>query len=250
LIEAAMREGESRHWKYLELRGGHELLSDLPQSVSYYGHKLNLKLPTQEIFQRFEGSVQRAIRKAERSEVTVRFAANIKAVEDYYRLHCRTRMKHGAPPQPFRFFRSLCENVLQKGRGFVALAMHHDRPIAGAVFLEFRGKVIYKFAASDERYQEYRGSNLVVWKSIQKLIESGASELILGKTALSNDGLRRFKSGWGAEEYIVQYARYCFEHRAYVKLSDLAAGPQARVFSLMPAFVLRWIGRAAYPHMS
>src|SRR5687767_12083189 len=132
LIESAMREGESRHWKYLELRGGHELLDQLPQSVSFYGHKLNLKISAEQIFQKFESSVQRAIRKAERAEVAVRCATDLQAVEDYYRLHCQTRIKHGAPPQPFRFFRSLSENALQKGRGFVALAMLQDRPIAGA----------------------------------------------------------------------------------------------------------------------
>ena len=38
--------------------------------------------------------------------------------------------------------------------------------------------------------------------------------------------------------------------RLQMELSDLATGPQARIFALMPTFVSRWIGRAAYPHMS
>jgi len=49
--------------------------------------------------------------------------------------------------------------------------------------------------------------------------------------------LRRFKRNWGAEEYFVYHARYCFEQRRYVKTGDLAAGKQARAFALLPIFL-------------
>ncbi len=250
LLEVATREGQARGWKYLELRGGLELLDGVPAAVCFYGHLLRLNIPAEDAFANFDSSVQRALRKAERAGVTVEFGTDLEAVRDYYELHCRTRTKHGAPPQPFRFFRALGEHVLQKGQGFIALARHGRRPIAGAVFLRFGHTAIYKFSASDERCQEWRGPNLVLWQSIRRLIELGARELDFGKTSLTNEGLRRFKRNWGAEERLIRYARYCFRRQDFVKITDLASGAQARLFARLPVFFSRWIGRAVYPHLS
>ena len=75
-------------------------------------------------------------------------------------------------------------------------------------------------------------------------------ELDFGKTSLSNEGLRRFKRNWGAEERLIRYARYDFRQSGFVKISDMAAGAQARLFAILPVFFSRWIGRAVYPHLS
>jgi hypothetical protein len=250
LLDSAMQQGKLRGWKSLDLRGGLESFPSISESVSFYTHLLRLKSSSAELFETFDSSVRRAIRKAERCGVAVECHTDLEAVRAYYRLHCRTRTRHGAPPQPFGFFRSLWENVLQKGQGFVTLAMHRDRPVAGAVFLQFGRKAIYKFSASDERYQELRGPNLVIWQAVKKLVDEGAVELNFGRTSLSNEGLRRFKRYWNAEERIVHYARYCFERQKFVKVADLAAGLQARIFALLPVFLSRWVGRAVYAHMS
>src|SRR5436190_8230074 len=150
LLAVARNEGRSRGWKHLELRGGHGLFDGAPESVSFYGHALGLNTRVEDTFAQFDDSVQRALRKAERNGVRVEFGTDLKSVHAYYRLHCRTRSRLGAPPQPFRFFEKLCENILEKGHGFVALAMHGPQPIAGAVFFRFARQAIYKFSASDE----------------------------------------------------------------------------------------------------
>ena len=250
LLDVATHEGLSRGWKYLELRGGHELFHHLPESVSFHGHTLGLNLKADEAFAKFDHAVQRNIRKAERAGVTVEFATDADAVRAYYELHCRTRTKHGAPPQPFRFFDKLREHILEKGHGFIALARHGGRPIAGAVFFRFARTALYKFSASDERFQDLRGPNLVIWQSIRRLMDAGVMELDFGKTSQANEGLRRFKRQWGADERVIRYARYDFARRQFVKTSDLAAGIQARLFALMPVAVSRCLGRAIYPHLS
>jgi lipid II:glycine glycyltransferase (peptidoglycan interpeptide bridge formation enzyme) len=194
--------------------------------------------------------VRRAVRKAERSGVTVRFATDLSSMRAYYRLHCRTRTRLGAPPQPFRFFAAIVENVFSKGHGFVALAMHDGRPISGAVFFQFNGKAIYKFSASDERLQELRGANLVIWRAIEKLSAAGARELSFGRTSLANAGLRRFKLGWGARERMQTRGRYSFATSSFVRIHDLASGAHVRLFTAMPICVSRWIGALIYPHLS
>jgi CelD/BcsL family acetyltransferase involved in cellulose biosynthesis len=250
LLDIATHEGLARGWKYLELRGGHELFHDLPESVSFHHHVLSLPPKVEDAFENFEPSVQRNIRKAERAGVTVEFGTDAATVRAYYELHCRTRTKHGAPPQPFRFFEALGTHILEPGHGFIALAKHGGRPIAGAVFFRFARTAIYKFSASDERFQDLRGPNLVIWQGLRRLIATGVMELDFGKTSQVNEGLRRFKRQWGAEERVIRYARYDFARRRFVKTSDLAAGLQARIFALMPLAVSRLIGRAVYPHLS
>ena len=132
----------------------------------------------------------------------------------------------------------------------MALARRNGKAVAGAVFFTFGSKAIYKFSASDDREQEFRGANLVLWRALQHLLRSGATELNFGKTSLSNEGLCRFKRSWGATEYLIRYARYSLPERKFVKMTDLSSGAQARIFALLPVCVSRWIGRAVYSHLS
>jgi hypothetical protein len=106
LTEAALDEGRRRGWKHLELRGCSECLPDARPSLSFYGHHLGLERGEKGIFERFESSVQRAIRKATKEGVRVEIASGLEAVEMFFRLHCKTRRKHGLPPQSFDFLKA------------------------------------------------------------------------------------------------------------------------------------------------
>ncbi len=246
LMEVATHAARAGGWRHLEMCADITAEAD----ASYYTHRLALDRNASQVFDRCDSAVRRAVRKAERSGVSVRFATDLESLRDYYRLHCRTRTRLGSPPQPFRFFVSICEHILEKGHGFIALAMHDGRPVSGAVFFQFNGRAIYKFSASDERLQELRGANLVIWRAIEKLIASGARELNFGRTSLANAGLRRFKLNWGAEESVIARIRYSFENQSTTLVRDLATGAQARLFAALPVCVSRWIGSLAYPHLT
>jgi hypothetical protein len=246
LINVAVRQAHVSDWKHLELCGDHPI----EDSATYYRHQIDLKQGADGAFGNFESSVRRAIRKAERTDVAVEFSTSLDAVEVFYQLHCRTRTRHGAPPQPFRFFESLWRHVVDKQHGFVALAHHEGRPIAGAVFFTFGRKALYKFGASDTRFNSSRGTNLVIWRSIQKLAGAGIAELDFGRTSHQNFGLRRFKLGWGARESLIRHARYCVDSRRFVSARDIATGIHTRICSALPVFASRWVGALAYPHMT
>src|ERR1039458_10634247 len=93
--------GAGRGWKYLELRGGRNLLPSAPASQAYYGHELNLREDEKGLFAGLKESVRRAIRKAEKLGLTVEILKDLEAIREFYTLQCRTRKKHGLPPQPF-----------------------------------------------------------------------------------------------------------------------------------------------------
>jgi len=243
LNAAVVEEGKRRQWNYVEFRG--TPVAKANASLSFYCHRLELQ-SVDKTFAKFESSVQRAIRKAERSGVTVEITDTLEAARVFYGLHEKTRQKHGIPPQSFVFFANIHRHILQTGQGFVVLAREADRVIAAAMFFQFGNRAIYKFGASDDRFQRLRANNLVFWKAICALADSGVAGLDFGRTSLDNEGLRRFKLGWGSRESRVDYFKYDFRRNGFAKDCDRASGWHTRVFNVLPRPVCRWAGAMLY----
>jgi hypothetical protein len=89
-----------------------------------------------------------------------------------------------------------------------------------------------------------------MWKAIKLCCERGLTTLHLGRTSMSNEGLRRFKMGFGAAEQEIHYARYDFETKQFVRDTDRVEGWYNRVFNFTPLPVLRMAGSILYPHLS
>ena len=248
LIEAAMAFGRMRRWKSVEWRGGRELFPEAPASLAFYGHKVVLEPDQNRMFRRLESSVQRAIRKAEKSGVTVTVSQSLEATKVFYSLQCKTRRKHGLPPQPFDFFQNIFDHIVSKNLGMIAIANSQQRPIAASVYLLAGTRAVYKFGASDESFQHLRGSNLVMWEAIKWLAGHGATILHLGRSSFGNEGLRKFKLGWGAAEENIEYVKYDLRKHAFVMETDESTGWHNRVFNMLPLSVSRMAGTFLYRH--
>jgi len=170
-------------------------------------------------------------------------------VRSFYGLHCQTRRKHGVPPQPFRFFRSIHRHILSRGLGQVIIASNQNRPIAANVYFHAGKKAIYKYGASDHAFQELRGSNLVMWRAIQDYARQGYESLHFGRTSHAAEGLRRFKLGWGAREERIDYLRYDCRQARFIPTKEEAFGWHNSLMTRMPLIFLRMVGAALYPHM-
>jgi hypothetical protein len=248
LIEAAMAFGRMRGWKSVEWRGGRELFAEAPASLAFYGHKVVLEADEDRMFARLESSVRRAIRKAEKNGVTVTISQNLKAMKVFYSLQCKTRRKHGLPPQPFAFFRNIFEYIVSKNQGMIAIASSQQCPVAASIYLQMGARAVYKFGASDESFQQLRGPNLLMWEAIKWLTRHGATTLHLGRTSLGNEGLRKFKLGWGAGEEIIEYVKYDLRKHAFVTETDESTGWYNRVFNVVPSGMSRLAGALLYRH--
>ena len=248
IFRDAVEFGKLRRWKYIECRGGRELFHEVPASLSFYGHSVDLTAREDELFARFDSSVRRAIRKAERAGVTVEVSQSQEAVKVFYGLQCQTRKKHGLPPQPFKFFLNIHRHILSQDMGLVILARHQGRPVAGSVYFIFRDKAIYKFGASDETHQDLRGGNLVMWTAIKEFVLRGVKRLDLGRTSMGNEGLRKFKLGWGTAEHNIEYVKFDLQKNEFVTGSDETSGWHTQVFHRMPCLLSRAVGAALYKH--
>ena len=244
-----VRFAQERRWKHLEIRGGKSFQLAPSAATKFYGHTLDLRSGAEELTTRFASPVRRAIRKAERSDVSAAVVRNRPAISDFYRLHVQTRRRHGLPPQPASFFLNIYEHIIRPGLGFIVLARRGSRPIAAAIFFRFGKNALYKYGASDKRFQEFRANNLVMWRGIQFLARNAAEKLHFGRTACENDGLRRFKLSWGTEEETIDYFRIDSSGGQCLIAAPHHSGFHKRIFGRLPLAFNRLAGSMIYPHL-
>jgi len=247
--DRVVRFARERRWKHLEIRGGKLFQSVSSSAVTFYGHTLDLRRHVEELHERFDSPVRRAIRKAERSNVSALVVRSRQAIDDFYRLHVQTRQRHGLPPQPASFFLNTYEHIIKPGLGFIVLARRGSRPIAAAVFFRFGKNAVYKYGASDKRFQEFRANNLVMWHGIQLLARTGVEKLHFGRTDCENDGLRRFKLSWDTQEEPIDYFRVDPSGRQCPPPIRRNGGLHKRIFGRLPLVFNRLAGSILYPHL-
>jgi len=250
LYSGAAAAAVDRRWKYLEVRGGLRFFPGAIPSVSFVGHRLDLQGPPDALFGRCESSVRRAVRKAEQGNLSVEFATSLESVRVFHQLLCKTRRRHGVPPQPLAFFEQIHRHVLAAGQGCVVLVRSGVTPVAGAVYFHFGSTVTYKFGASDEQFQQLRANNLVMWSAIKHFAARGFSTLDFGRSSLANVGLQKFKLGWGTVEHPIDYVRRNLRSGQFVTVGDGAAGWHTRAMTKLPDPVFKLIGSMLYKHMA
>jgi hypothetical protein len=251
LLDKLVELARERKWDYFQLRGGR---GNLPTGAiadveRFYGHKLDLSVGRDSLFGGFDGSVRRAVRKAENCGIRIEISSARKAMLDFYYLHVRTRGRHGLPPQSLSFFLNIDEEIMKRQLGFIVLAKRQNKPIAGAVFFCSRDTALFKFGASDERTHQFRGNNLVMWEGIRHLVGKGLKTLHFGRTALNNAGLRRFKLSWGTEEEVIEYFRFALSPQRWLNSVRNASDFHNQLFRSLPPFVNRFAGALIYSHL-
>lgn len=242
-LEALAR---SRHWTHLELRPGMPSDPAEPASVRYYNHVVALHADEATQLDACEPATRRSLRKAQSSGLRLTVDSDPANLDAYFRLHCLTRRRQGAPPQPMRFFTKLHQELLTRGMGFIVLAWKDTVAVAGAVFLHFQTRATYKFGASDLAHQALRPNQWVLWTGFRHATRLGCTQMDLGRTSLHHDGLRRFKRGWGAQETVQASFRFRLSTGDLVPVPDRTTGLQTALFQHLPLWVNRWMGNLLY----
>jgi hypothetical protein len=249
IMEKLSGHGREEGWKTLQTRGLVKDTDGVENAPDYYVHELDL-LPGEEyLLGQVRSSTRRNIRKSEKQGVQIVEENSNKGLGEFCRLNNLTRRDHGLPPQPRKFFECLFKNVIKPGMGRILLAIYENRCVASAVFLHFNGHAVYKYGASDRKYQRLRANNLIMWEAIKTYSGEGASTFHFGRSEPENSGLLQFKRGWGAVEGPLVYKKYDFENKQWIPDPVSASGLHTHLFSRLPLFMLNWIGRVLYRHM-
>ena len=243
-----------KNYKYIELRGENYPFTSFPYSRGYV-HKIDLTPGEERIYKNIRSSNKRNIKKASREHIKIKFSKNSRSINDFYNLNILTRKRHGLPPQPFLFFKNINELLMSKGFCEVAESIYKGKVIASSVFLTFGKKVLYKFGASDYRFQNLRANDLLFWEAIQHYSELGYEEFCFGRTSEESESLRRFKLGWGAGEQSLDYYRYNLKRKRFdsdnnfTLKSPKETGYHNFVFRNSPKSLLKFIGNITYRHI-
>jgi hypothetical protein len=249
VLDVIIRHSSNAGWDTIELRGCNSLPADITPSSVYYRHIIDLTKGEKALLAGLRQSTRNNIRKCERTGTTVTMDTSRDAVRHFCRLNCMTRKLHGLPPQPFSFFEMIQKHLLAQDSGIVAIASHEGKVVAGAVFLHFGDKALYKYGASDRRYQHLRANNLIMWQAMEWYARKGFQSLCLGRTEPENDGLLQFKRGWGVTEEMLPYYKYNLKRSVFVREPSKTTGFFNPIFRAMPIPFLRLTGALLYRHM-
>jgi CelD/BcsL family acetyltransferase involved in cellulose biosynthesis len=249
LLDQVILAARRLKWKFLEMRGADALFRGAPPYTVYYRHTLVLPANEEVVFSGLRSNYRAKIRKAYRNDLKVEILRSPDAIAEYYRLHCLTRKRHGLPPQPTCFFKKIHEHIIAKDFGFVILVSHQGRNVAGAIFFYFGDRVMYKFGASDRRYQHLHPNYLLFWHAIQWLCHNGYKELCFGRSAASDKGLVQFKGGWGTNKSPLYYYKYDLKTTSFVENLNQAVENGYAISKKMPIMLLKLVGSVLYPHI-
>lgn len=240
------RLAAERGWSEVEFRFGLTEREGSESSVSFYSHVVELDGSDAGQLAMADSSVRRCLKKFQGGPMSVTVGTSLEDVRRYYELHCLTRRRQGSPPQPWLFFSNIQAELLARGMGYVVLASLESKPIAGAVFLHMGRRAMYKFGASDLSFQHLRPNHGVMWTGLRHGARIGCVSMDLGRTSLDNDGLRRFKSGWGSLETRQVYHCLDVGSNSWRRLVDRTTGWQTHVFRRSPVWLSRLVGQWVY----
>ena len=99
-------------------------------------------------------------------------------------------------------------------------------------------------SASDRTRGDVGGGQAVVWEAVHWGSQNGHTEFDFGRTELGHEGLRMFKSAWGAEERALTYT--ALADRPPRSGDGRALRLLGPVIRKSPEFVSRVIGRLGY----
>lgn len=247
------RDSKREHLKYVEIRplrlhhGSLSLQTGFREDKRFCLHKLDLRPGVDELFRNFhKTAVQQCIGRAQREALAYEEGRSQPLFAKFFQLLLLTRRRHLLPPQPMRWFRNLADCL---GDAFKLRVVSRGHvPVAAILTLLHQNSMVYKYGASDARFNNLGGMPLLLWRTIQEAKASGAHEFDLGRSDFDNSGLITFKNRLGATGSELTYYRSPARHS-----QNTGAGWQIQVakqvFARMPDHVFAATGNLLYKHM-
>jgi lipid II:glycine glycyltransferase (peptidoglycan interpeptide bridge formation enzyme) len=115
------------------------------------------------------------------------------------------------------------------------------------VYLSWGKNLIAKYAASREDSFNLRPNNLLFWEGIRWGCRNGFKVFDMGRTELENEGLRNFKSRWGAVEEPLYYS--IISSTPYKPANDRLEHVMHSVIKNSPQWVCKLSGELLYRYV-
>lgn len=153
---------------------------------------LNLKLPQDELWQRFDGSVRRQIKKAEKSDFELSDRLDADEAFNLFRA-VFTRRGEKCPVSAAAYSEILLGEELKDARE--VFSAHEDGRLAGyVVLLRFQDRLYYSLAATAQDQLPSGVSSLLIWEIVKA--HSGGQWSQLDFVGANVPSIARFKEGF------------------------------------------------------
>ena len=236
-------------WRYIQIRPrtAPVIADGFERDEANYLYTIDLGRDIDAIFAAIKKNNRYDIRRAEQTSLRPVVGRDQSFVRAYFRLHAMTRSTQGVPPQPYAWFENLARCLGEMLE--IHLLLDGDTPIAGLVTIQFRDQLMLKYSASDPVRDRLGMGKSLVWRSICRAKERGATTLDWGRCEAHHTGLAQFKERFGAVRSDLVYLRSPGvtskrERSSWVNTAARSIVPR------LPVRVLTAAGRVAYRHVA
>jgi hypothetical protein len=177
---------------------GSDFAKHASRRIDTFTHILALDRPPEEIYDRFDYSIKKNIRKAQRSNVVVRDAQTIDDVDIYFEMTQAIASKYGRPSYSRELFRGVFQLMVPRGEARFTLAFRDDQPLAGTMHLVDKRQIFNWLTASYPDGLEYRPNDALDSSMIEWASRKGLKAYNFGGSPPDAPGLIKFKEKWGA----------------------------------------------------
>ncbi len=226
----------------LELRAAAADVPDVKAAQVGYRHVLQIPASADDLHPNkgHRYSRNRAIRQG----VTVQRTTSHEALDTFYTLHTMTRRRHGVPVQPRRLFELLWERMIVPGNGVISVASVDGVEHAAAVYLMHNKTMIAKYHASHPGLPDVGAGYLIDWDAMLFASAEGYTELDMGRSDCDAEGLRLYKSSWGAQELPLVYSQLASDEATRPQMHQ--QGLSKAIIRNSPLWLCRFAGQVLY----
>ena len=247
LLEEAILLFQKSNVNTLEIRGtlGDERFMTIN---SFSTHTLELSSNPEDVWLKLhKGSVRRAIKKAEKSGVTVETTRDLDDWKKFYEVNAVTKQHLGVPCHPWKFFKNMFDILGNQASLYVS--KYNGEIIGGGIMLYFKDAVTYGYGAADPNYLNLCPYNAFLWKSIEDACIKGYNIYDFGRTSYSNTGLIEFKKRWGTVETKLYYSNYPAKSNSLSENRESTKYKLAsKIIDEMPLLIYKPFSDAVFQH--
>lgn len=193
----------------------------------------------QSCWETLSGSARRNVRRSRREAVRIA-AGDCADLDEFMQVLASTRRRLGLPLPP----RSWLKRLLSSGLAGLVVARSRGRLCAAILFVSDEHSVHYSIPAYSDEGARLRSLDGCVWELMRMAVAERRSWLCLGGSGPEDEGLRRFKRKWGAEERPI--------HTLANRPRSARLGTRAvrhRLTSMLPTPALELMGHACLRYL-
>jgi hypothetical protein len=160
-----------------------------------------------DVFKQFsKSSMQRKIKKAEKSGYGLSRETNAKTLNAFTSMQAETRRRQGSPTFPAKFFPLMAECLGEAFHIHSALNAEGE-VVASIIFIDDGDTTIYGYGASLDRREIWQDgvNQLVMWDAIRAAYARGRTLVDFGTSPLLQPNLIQYKEKWGGVSRSMPY---------------------------------------------